>query len=308
MLWQSHKERVEQLFRGPRLLTEEPTESFALLSDWRTRFGTAAPGKDAKGKGKRAAVEVVEDGADAWEDVPAEAAEDADMDEETAAPVQEGEEGDGGGALESIVAGSGLDPQALMRALQENLAASGAAPAGLDQATLLKYALRMLSGEGEADDIAGELADDLFEQADGDDDPDAEDIAAWAAKQKGHVENGEEKQPGAGDDDDVDEASESEPKTKAAALPPTPPTTQPISREDGASTAKKGKKKETAQPAPASAAAGTRSRKRKAAEPAPEDEPPPTRPKRATRSYAAQTATSKAKSAGRGGGGKGKRG
>ncbi|GME64503.1 hypothetical protein GTA08_BOTSDO12277 [Neofusicoccum parvum] len=285
VLWQSREERVKQDFEGPRALSEEPKESFALLRDWRTRFGPAA----REAKGKKAAVEVEE-----TTDVSGDASKLAkaeEMDEETASA-----EADGDG-LESLIAGSGLDPQALMRALQENLEASGAAQAGLDQSTLLKYALKMLSGEDEADDIAGELADEMFDQAE-EEDPEGKDIAEWATKQRTHPENGEKKQSGVGDD----EASESEPKSKAT-LPPTPPTTNPA--QDESSGPKKGKKKDTEEP-PATSAAGTRSRKRKASEPAPDDEPPP-RPKRATRSYAAPTATSKAKTAG-GKGGKGKRG
>lgn len=285
VVWQSRKERIQQEFQGAKTLTEEPA-SFALLGDWRTRFGPDM--KEAKGKN---AVMEPEEASDAANEIlkaveNATKAEDADFETEDDEPASAQEEGDG---LESLLSSSGLDPQALMRALQENLAASGAAPAGLDQATLMKYLLQMVSGEGEADDIAGQLAEDLFENAD-EEDPEGKNIAEWAAKQKGKPENGDEKV----------EVSEGGPKSKAA-LPPTPPEGQ----DETSAIGKKGKNA-AKEGSTTTTAAGSRSRKRKASEPAPDDEPPP-RPKRATRSYAAPTTSSKSKTAS-GKGGKGNRG
>ncbi|OJD31401.1 nuclear polyadenylated rna-binding protein nab2 [Diplodia corticola] len=287
VLWQSSKERIKQHFDGPRALTKDP-KPFSLLGDWRTRFGL--DGEQPKGKEADVAGAVPNAADEILKAVEmASAAPEEEDWEDEGESVQE--EGDG---LGDLIAGSGLDPQALMRALQENLAATGAAPAGLDQSTLLKYALRMLSGEGEADDIAGELAEDLFEQAE-EDDPEGKNIAEWAAKQKDRPDNGDEEESGAS----LDGVSGPVRKSKTT-LPPTPPTNEASGTEG------KGKKKAVEVPAPTSVASGLRSRKRKAAEAVPDDEPPP-RPKRATRSYAAPTASSKSKTA-EVKGGKGKRG
>ncbi|KAL1646606.1 hypothetical protein SLS58_003192 [Diplodia intermedia] len=287
VMWQSSKDRIKQQFEGPRALTEEP-QSFSLLGDWRTRFGP--DGKQSKGNeaGVDGAAPSAADEILKAVEMASAAPEEEDWEDEGESAQ---EDGDG---LGSLIADSGLDPQALMRALEENLAATGAAPAGLDQSTLLKYALRMLSGEGEADDIAGELAEDLFEQAE-EEDPEGKNIAEWAAKQKDRPENGDEEESSAS----LGGAPEAVRKSKAA-LPPTPPTNEASGTEG------KGKKKAVEVPAPTSVASGLRSRKRKAAEAGPDDEPPP-RPKRATRSYAAPTASSKSKTADSKGA-KGKRG
>lgn len=288
VMWQSSRERIKRDFEEPRTLTEEP-QSFSLLGDWRTRFG--ADGDQSKGNDANVKHEVAPDAADQILKVVKMAS--AAPEEEDWEDDEESTQDDGDG-LGNLIAGSGLDPEALMRALQENLAKSGAAPAGLDQSTLLRYALRMFSGEGEADDIAGELAEDLFEQAE-EDDPEGKSLAAWASQQKGRPENDDEEESGAS----LNGVSEPVPKSEAA-LPPTPPTNEASGTEG------KGKKKNTEATESTSVASGLRPRKRKAAEPEPDDEPPP-RPKRATRSYAAPTASSKSRTVGSKGG-KGKRG
>lgn len=56
-----------------------------------------------------------------------------------------------------------IDPGALKRALREQLSAAGLTVNGMDENTLLQFAQRMFAGGGDdADDIAGELADDLL--------------------------------------------------------------------------------------------------------------------------------------------------
>ncbi|EKG15112.1 hypothetical protein MPH_07709 [Macrophomina phaseolina MS6] len=290
--WQSRKERTQQDFREARALSEEPA-SFALLQDWRTRFGSTV--KDAKGK--MAKVEAAEN-QDAGNQImkameKAMKAEEEEEEAEGDGPLPAQSEVDG---LESLLASSGLDPQALMRALEENLASLGAVPADLDRSTLMEYVLRMFSGEGEADDIAGQLAEDMFERAE-EDDPEGKQIAEWAAKQKGKPESGDQQESADG------KVEASGPKRKnRAVLPPTPPAGQ--DETSGAETQEK--RKASKEPAASTVADGSRSRKRKASEPAPDDEPPP-RSKRATRSYAAPTSSSKSKAT-TGKGAKGKRG
>ncbi|KAK8205097.1 hypothetical protein HDK77DRAFT_318554 [Phyllosticta capitalensis] len=259
--WISLEQRMDKVL-GLNLPLAEPQESFALLQDWRTRFVPAAASKAS----------VDEEEGD-W----------ATDSEGESRPPLDADAGGGDDAME-LLAGSGLDPQALMRALQENLSVAGGAPAGLDQNTLLKYALRMLNGEGQADDIAGDMADDLFEQVD--EDSDGNEIAEWVSKQKN----------GQADVAATDDAEHGSSQSKNVELPPTPPTAAQCAAEDASAS------KKTRTAAGNAATAGpSGSRKRKAEDAAPDSAPPPTKPKRAAgRSYAAATASSKAKSNGKG--------
>jgi hypothetical protein len=75
-----------------------------------------------------------------------------------------------------------LDPEALKMALKEQLSAAGLKVNGMDEQTLLQFAERMFAGGGDdADDIAGELADDLLGR---DEDEDrAGGLVDWVSKQ-----------------------------------------------------------------------------------------------------------------------------
>lgn len=61
------------------------------------------------------------------------------------------------------------DQAALMAAIQSNLAAAGGPLSGMDPQQLLEFAMRMMGGEA-GDDLAGELADNLLTQAQGEGD------------------------------------------------------------------------------------------------------------------------------------------
>lgn len=97
------------------------------------------------------------------------------------------EEEDGLGAMLG-----GLDPEALKMALRQNLASIGIDVNGMNEEALLGFASKMLSGEAEADDIAGELADELLKEGEDDEDEEEEStdavapknaLASWATKQ-----------------------------------------------------------------------------------------------------------------------------
>ncbi|KAF2843062.1 hypothetical protein M501DRAFT_985214 [Patellaria atrata CBS 101060] len=68
----------------------------------------------------------------------------------------------------------------LRSALHRTLANSGVLPKGIDETTLLKFVARMLSGDGNADDIAGQLTDDLLGPKE--DDATAVGIGAWISQ------------------------------------------------------------------------------------------------------------------------------
>jgi len=130
------------------------SKSYALLKDWKERFngtlgsrsprfstpnrneGDTAPTKHVRHKDPEASDQLKQ---------PAEVG-DTDEDDE----------------VQTLIAGSGLDPEVLRAALQRGLAESGADVEGLDESTLLQFAARMLGGQESSDDIAGELAAQLL--------------------------------------------------------------------------------------------------------------------------------------------------
>jgi hypothetical protein len=82
----------------------------------------------------------------------------------------------------------GLDPEALKMALRQNLAAAGIDVNGLDEETLVSFAMRMFAGEEEGDDVAGELVDQLIGQEEDQADEEGEEIqgdgfSKWVVQQ-----------------------------------------------------------------------------------------------------------------------------
>jgi hypothetical protein len=109
--------------------------------------------------------------------------------------------------------GESIPKEALLAALQRQIAAAGGPLGGMDPQQLLEYAMRMASGKGDGDDIAGEMADAILEGEDEEDDADAEEtLLSWVAHQR--IAN--------------TEAAEHTPKAPEAAAdsnrPPTPPS------------------------------------------------------------------------------------
>ncbi|KAL9085911.1 MAG: hypothetical protein Q9165_007394 [Trypethelium subeluteriae] len=192
---------------GKEIATSKP---FALLADWRDRVGTFKPG--AGSNGNVTELQVPDRGAedeDAEEDVDQDDYGDNDVD---------GEDED-----------AGIDEEALQenlkKALGDKLAASG-----MDQSTLLQYAMRMLSGEGDSDDIAGQLANDLLGRAT--EGPEAEGISQWLGQQGVNLEeDGEDEEDG-----EVDGEGGWQPEkdhmsgTKTTAVTSPPPTLNPTQR------------------------------------------------------------------------------
>lgn len=68
--------------------------------------------------------------------------------------------------------GPRIDPDMLKMALRQHLSAAGIKFDGMDEATLLRFATKMLSGEANSDDVAGELADDLLGEDEGEEEED----------------------------------------------------------------------------------------------------------------------------------------
>ncbi|KAF2631737.1 hypothetical protein BU25DRAFT_332841 [Macroventuria anomochaeta] len=84
-----------------------------------------------------------------------------------------------------------IDPGALMAALQSRLAEAGGPLNGMDPKQLLDFAMRMATGKDAGDDIAGEMAEAMFDQGEeGDEEnPEAEaNLLSWVAQQRNGTE------------------------------------------------------------------------------------------------------------------------
>ncbi|KAF2015592.1 hypothetical protein BU24DRAFT_181013 [Aaosphaeria arxii CBS 175.79] len=173
VVWRAQADREEK----PRII-HDGLEPYALLKDWRVRlasvptWASASPrGTTAKGKAKAT------DGSELGpNDEETKELEEEDLVEEDEDNEEDDEE-DGG---------AGIDAAALMASLQKNLAAAGGPLSGMDPEQLLQFAMRMMNDQDAGDDIAGELADDMLNQGDGDEDGETEsaDLLSWLARQK----------------------------------------------------------------------------------------------------------------------------
>lgn len=186
---------------------------------------------------------------------------------------------------ENVEEGSGEDEQegisqdALMAALQRQLAAAGGPLSGMDPQQLLQFAMRMAAGNDDGDDIAGEMADAMLEAGGEEDDADAEgNLLSWVAQQRN-----------ANKDTTVDTpASPLVDNERKSNRPPTPPSSETNRSIQAAETTSKSIQAPTKKSAP----------KRKA-DVNPEDvgESSKVVKKRITRSFNAPTAASQARAA-----------
>lgn len=255
IVWRSQAERGLQ----PKLL-DDNAQTYTVLQDWRKKLKDTP--RWARGSPPQSpTVQAVKEQQDV-----AETAGTA----EPASPPSELEAEDEGAHEDEM----DLDPGALMAALQSRLAEAGGPLSGMDPQQLLEFAMRMATGKDTGDDIAGEMADAMFDQGgEGDEeDPEAEaNLLSWVAQQRN---NGTE--PAA-----------SAPNTTTpndTKRPPAPP-------EEKTSTRASSKNVKTGQP-PA-----TSSLKRKAGEDAESEVPAKPAKKRATRTFDAPTAASQARTA-----------
>ncbi|KAI9694378.1 MAG: hypothetical protein M1820_008978 [Bogoriella megaspora] len=193
------------------------SKPFSLLKDWRQKVG-----RSDESFGKSKAVKELQAPKLIYDD------EDADVeDEETYEGFQ-----DRNGTHESD---EEMNQEALREglkaALSQKLAASGTGD-GMDQSTLLQFAMRMLSGEGDSDDIAGELATNLLGRATGEEEG-SSGISQWLTERGVQLDaEGEE------DSDWQTEDGERNPEEKMSGVasppitsqsshrPPTPASTQ----------------------------------------------------------------------------------
>lgn len=167
IVWRSQADRGLQ----PKLLSEN-AQTYTVLQDWRNklkdtpqwarrsppRSPDAQPAGEQKGKTK------------------------VSVTAETTSPPSELDAEEEGVHEDEM----DIDPGALMAALQSRLAEAGGPLSGMDPQQLLDFAMRMATGKDEGDDIAGEMADAMFDQGEeGEEDPEAEaNLLSWVAQQR----------------------------------------------------------------------------------------------------------------------------
>lgn len=266
IVWRSQADRGVK----PKAL-EDNAQPYALFKNWRETLANipewakgsppTSPGAPSipseKGKGKMAFVT------------------------EPASPPYDEDEEEGHDEATSEQ-GQGISQEALLAALQRQLAAAGGPLSGMDPQQLLEFAMRMAADQDAGDDIAGEMADAMLEGSDEEDDGDAEEkLLSWVAQQR----NGNKEVAEA--DSDVAPCSK---------RPPTPPpstATRSVSASQTDTT--------PSAPTPTSQSTDSKipkpSRKRKADDEPTTDGAAKTAKKRSTRSFDAPTAASQAKAA-----------
>ncbi|EUC36414.1 hypothetical protein COCCADRAFT_65157, partial [Bipolaris zeicola 26-R-13] len=266
IVWRSQADRGVK----PKAL-EDNAQPYALFKNWRETLANipewakgsppTSPGAPSipseKGKGKMAFVT------------------------EPASPPYDEDEEEGHDEATSEQ-GQGISQEALLAALQRQLAAAGGPLSGMDPQQLLEFAMRMAADQDAGDDIAGEMADAMLEGSDEEDDGDAEEkLLSWVAQQR----NGNKEVAEA--DSDVAPCSK---------RPPTPPPSTATRSVSASQT-------DTTPSAPTSTSQSTDSkipkpsRKRKADDEPTTDGAAKTAKKRSTRSFDAPTAASQAKAA-----------
>jgi hypothetical protein len=135
----------------PRLVDQD-LEPYALMKDWREQVG-ARPTLPTSKSSKTS----IPENSKLSELTPA---VDDDNDDDYEDEEEQAEDG--------------IGSEALMAAIQKNLAAAGGPLNGMDPQQLLQFAMRMMNNQDAGDDIAGELADDMLARGEDDADEDTE--------------------------------------------------------------------------------------------------------------------------------------
>ena len=259
IVWLAQNDREAK----PRML-DDNAQSYALLKNWREKLNdtpqwargspptspSRRPSRPAKGKAPSAPEPVSPPS-----DIDGEEIE-GELDEEDA----------------------GISQDALMAALQRQLAAAGGPLSGMDPQQLLEFAMRMATDKDAGDDIAGEMAEAMLEGDEDDDDADAEEnLLSWVAQQRNANNKTSE---------DVPKSPEVSSNSKR---PPTPPSSEANRSVRASETTSKAVQSNANPP--------SSSLKRKAADESEGESSTKVTKKRVTRSFDAPTAASQARTA-----------
>lgn len=91
-----------------------------------------------------------------------------------------------------------ISQEAMLAALQRQLAAAGGPLSGMDPQQLLEFAMRMVANQDAGDDIAGEMADAMLAGEDEDDGNAEEKLLSWVAQQRNGTKEGVDDSTSAG--------------------------------------------------------------------------------------------------------------
>ncbi|EOA83319.1 uncharacterized protein SETTUDRAFT_65791, partial [Exserohilum turcica Et28A] len=264
IVWRSHADRGLK----PKML-DDNAQPYALFKDWREKLTETpdwAKGSPPNSPGASSLPSDKEKGDMAFVTKPASPPYDDDDEDED---DKEGDEDD------MSTQGHGISQEALLAALQRQLAAAGGPLSGMDPQQLLEFATRMAADKDAGDDIAGEMADAMLEGEDEEDDGEAEEkLLSWVAQQRNSTK------------ETADDESTSADATPSSKQPPTPPssnhnrstaTSQTSTTTDSKTTTSSRKRKADNEPAAKGATHAVK--------------------KRNTRSFDAPTASSQAKAA-----------
>lgn len=183
VLWRPRQARNRSLINGDSRSGVDGARPYALLKDWRERFGGSSGSRTSDGLDAEKV-----GGGDAILAGETEPEDPASNDPVTTQPLEDTslEEDD---EVRSLMVASGVDPEVLKAALRRGLAETGADVEGLDECMLLKYAARMLGETEPSEDIAGELAaqllggEDDVEQESGGEEAPANGFSQWVSRQ-----------------------------------------------------------------------------------------------------------------------------
>ncbi|KAI4961214.1 hypothetical protein J4E86_000240 [Alternaria arbusti] len=199
IVWRSQASRGTK----PKTL-DDNAQPYALFKNWREKLADipewakgsppSSPGalSSRPGKGKAKMAFVTEPASPPYDD-------DEDIDDEGDDGMDQGE--------------GGIPQDALLAALQRQLAATGGPLTGMDPQQLLEFAMRMATDNDAGDDIAGEMAEAMLGGEEDEDDAEAEEkLLSWVAQQR----NGKNGETTAEEEDDTMEGTTQQ--------PPSPPS------------------------------------------------------------------------------------
>jgi hypothetical protein len=179
-----------------------------------------------------------------------------------------------------------VSQDALMAALQRQLAAAGGPLGGMDPQQLLQFAMRMATDKDAGHDIAGEMADAMLEGDEEDEGEDAEEnLVSWVAQQRGANKDAAANEPNC-------------PRTSCdTTQPPTPPSCEANRIVAAGESTRSGAKSKSWTAKEAKSTQPANSLKRKAGDEDETDGATKTKKKRAMRSFDASTTASQARNA-----------
>lgn len=268
IVWRAQNDRDLEL----RLLSDN-APSYALLKDWREKLTDTphwARGSPSRPKKVKDDFKSTTNAAHASEFPPTTSELLDDINVADDEQMDENEEG------------MDITQEALMVALQRQLAAAGGPLSGMDPQQLLDFAMRMATDKDAGDDIAGEMAEAMLDGEDEEDDGTAEEnLMSWVAQQR----------------NDNKDATAVEPKSpsllKDSTRPPTPPSSSSEANRTTRTTDESSEAKSKTWTAKETRTTSTR--KRKADDEIEAESSTKATKKRATRSFDAPTAASQAK-------------